>query len=230
MNAPKPPDPGKTAEAQFRTNAGTAIVQNMLNQTNQVTPFGTLTYSKTGSTPLIDSNGKNWGNLPQFTATQTSPQLEALINSPFDANAAATARQRDYDSMFLDDMWNRDQQTYESNLLNRGLAMGSEAYNSAMQQFGDQRARAYANMDLSGRNQAYQEVMSERARPINEILSAINGVPFGSTPSASINAPDYAGLVQANYAQRMANHNAKIGAVAQLVGSVARAGMGGWGG
>jgi hypothetical protein len=49
MNAPKPPDPVKTAEAQADMNQATAITQYGLGATNQVTPYGNLTYSQVGT-------------------------------------------------------------------------------------------------------------------------------------------------------------------------------------
>ena len=45
---PKPPDPWETATAQGSLNQQTAYAQNRLNQVNQVTPYGTLTYQPTG--------------------------------------------------------------------------------------------------------------------------------------------------------------------------------------
>lgn len=43
-SAPAMPDPYKTADAQAKANIDTAIAQTLLNQTNQVTPWGSVTY------------------------------------------------------------------------------------------------------------------------------------------------------------------------------------------
>lgn len=48
-SAPAPPDPAKTAAAQGQLNADAARLQAQLNRINQVTPWGSLTYS--GGTP-----------------------------------------------------------------------------------------------------------------------------------------------------------------------------------
>lgn len=45
---PKPPDPYNTANAQGNVNQETAYAQQRLNQTNQVTPYGSLTYTNSG--------------------------------------------------------------------------------------------------------------------------------------------------------------------------------------
>jgi len=46
------PDPTATANAQSSANVDTAIAQQALNDTNQVTPFGTLTFEQTGTRTL----------------------------------------------------------------------------------------------------------------------------------------------------------------------------------
>ena len=70
-SAPPAPDPAATARAQATANRETAITQFGLNAVNQVTPYGNLTYTQTGT----------WADgTPRFTATQTlSPaEQEAL--------------------------------------------------------------------------------------------------------------------------------------------------------
>ncbi|WP_420959366.1 tail fiber domain-containing protein [Brucella sp. IR073] len=77
--APKAPDPKETSAAQTGTNIGTAVANSWLNNVNQVTPDGTLTYSQTGSKKYYDPyTGKTY-DIPTFTATQTlSPQQQAI--------------------------------------------------------------------------------------------------------------------------------------------------------
>ncbi|MDF2809888.1 MAG: hypothetical protein K0S56_919 [Microvirga sp.] len=48
FDAPEPPDPYATAQAQAGFNQQTALTQQALNMVNQVTPYGSLTYSQTG--------------------------------------------------------------------------------------------------------------------------------------------------------------------------------------
>jgi hypothetical protein len=229
MKAPQPPDPDRTALAQFKANTGTALYQQILNQTNQVTPFSSLTYDRIGDFEYTDDKGHVW-NVPRFQATQSSPMLEAYVNSPFDPDEASRQRLNDLGREFLDPMWDQQAQTYEANLLNRGIGMGTEAYRNAMQQFGDQRSRAYNDMALHGDQQFFNQAQTERQRGLNEILAAMSGVPLGQTPAASIAPPDYQGAVQANYQQRLANHQANMGALGNIVGIGLRGAMGGWGG
>lgn len=230
MNAPKPPDPIATARGQFLANTGTAIAQQAMNQTNQVNPFSSLTYNQTGTHQIKDSSSGRTYDIPTWTATTSSPYLDRLgehINSPFDANEETQRRLTELSSGFLTPEWDRRRQELESNLLNRGLGIGTEAYKTAVQGFEDSRTRAYNDMLLSGRGQAFGEAQYERQRPINEIMAAVTGTPFGATPSVGISPPDYQGAVQANYAQRAQNYSNMIGGIAGLAGTVLGGALGG---
>ena len=71
FGSPDPPDPISTAAAQTGTNVNTALANTALNQVNQVTPQGNLTYSQTGSTHFTDPTTGVGYDIPQTTATQT---------------------------------------------------------------------------------------------------------------------------------------------------------------
>ena len=47
--APKPPDPKETSSAQTGTNIGTAIGNNVMGMVDQVTPYGNMNYTQTGT-------------------------------------------------------------------------------------------------------------------------------------------------------------------------------------
>lgn len=69
---PAPPDPTKTAQAQTQSNTTTAENNATLNNVNQVTPFGNVTYDVTGTGP---------NNIPRWTQTTTlSPEQQNLLN------------------------------------------------------------------------------------------------------------------------------------------------------
>ena len=50
----------QTAQAQQGLNRQTAVTQQLLNQTNQVTPYGSLIYSQTGSNFVADPQGQTY--------------------------------------------------------------------------------------------------------------------------------------------------------------------------
>ena len=76
---PQPPNPYATAAAQTGTNVGTGVANAFLNNVNQRTPQGDLSYDVTGNYNWTDpSTGHNY-SIPRFTATQTqTPQAAAI--------------------------------------------------------------------------------------------------------------------------------------------------------
>lgn len=77
--APKAPDPKETSAASTSTNIGTAVANSYLNNYNQNTPDGSLSYDQTGSYDWFDPYTNKTYNIPRFTATQTlSPQQQAI--------------------------------------------------------------------------------------------------------------------------------------------------------
>lgn len=78
-NAPTPPNPIQTAAAQTGTNVSTAVANAFLNNTNQVTPTGTLTYNPTGNFSWSDPTTGQTYSIPRFTSTQElSPAQQQL--------------------------------------------------------------------------------------------------------------------------------------------------------
>jgi hypothetical protein len=85
--APTPTDPKETASAQTAQNISTAITQQHMNNVNQVTPDGALTYEQTGTVQHVDPNDPSKVyDIPTYTATQTLSQNQQAIK---DANDQA---------------------------------------------------------------------------------------------------------------------------------------------
>ena len=74
---PPPPNPYAVANAQTGTNIGTAIASQTLANTNQVTPYGTTTYDRTGG--YTDPTTGQW--VPQYTQTTALNPTEQQIFS-----------------------------------------------------------------------------------------------------------------------------------------------------
>lgn len=252
-SAPPPQDPRATAQAQTQSNVGTAIAQAGQNNVNQITPEGNLTYTHTPSG--INLEGVN---VPQWTATQTlspenqrlfdlnkatqlsigqtglaqSNKIGTLLGTPVDlSNSATEARLFDLGRQRLDPMFAQRREALESNLLNRGIGMGSEQYNRAMTDFGQQQNDAYNQLLLSGRGQAVQEALAQRNQPINEISALLSGSQvsqpnFIGTPQTQIANTDVAGIYRDSFNQQLANaqmanstKNAMIGGLFGLGGA-----------
>ncbi len=248
MDAPQAPDPKATAAAQGQMNKETAIAQANLNNYDQYTPQGSLKY---------DVIGTNSDGTPKYQATQTySPENQKLYDNymklagqmggigntlagnvaqtqgqPFKmGNEATEARLMELGSKRLDPLLARRREGTESDLINRGVRPGSEAYERMMGNVGEQENDAYNQLLLTGRGQAAQESLAERNQPLNEMMALLGGTQVQqpnmvNTPQTSVSGVDYAGLVSNNYNQQVGANNAMWGGIAGLGGSA----LGGWG-
>ena len=96
-DTPQPPDPRITAGAQTASNVSTALANAHLNNVNQVTPLGSLTYTTDPAqnyTFTDPSTGAAY-TIPQYTSTQTlSPQQQAIqdTNQASQLNLASLAK------------------------------------------------------------------------------------------------------------------------------------------
>lgn len=233
---PTPPDPKVTAAAQTGMNIDTAQAQQLTNQTNQVTPQGSITYSNTGTNSFVNSDGKTV-NIPQYTATQTySPAEQALfdlsnktkanigqigvdqskaigtlLGTPIDlnSNSATEARLAQLGASRLDPQFAQSEDALRTKLSNQGLQPGSAAWNAEMQQFGQNKNDAYNQMYLTGHGQAVQEALTQRNQPINEISALLSG--------SQVSQPSFAQTPTASIASPdymgavQNNYNAQLG-------------------
>ncbi len=241
VSSPKPPDPVKTAEAQSGLNRDTALSQQLLNQTNQIGPDGSLTYAQTGYNSYVDTNGKTV-SVPQFTATTSlSPQQAAIkrqtdaaslnlgtianersaflkdyLAKPFDVNADVEKKIYDMGSARLDPRFETQRDQLSTRLVASGIRPGTAAYDQQMKEFENSRNDAYNQLALTGRQQAFNEASYERAQPLNEISALMSGAQvqqptFVNTPTANVGGVDYTGLVNSNYQAKVQNQNAAMG-------------------
>lgn len=250
MSAPKAPDPVKTANAQAQMNKDTAVAQYGLNATNQVTPEGNLTYTQSGT----------WADgTPRFTATQTlSPEqkqlydqqtqlgsklnnlaigqtdrLGSVLGQPVDlSNDATESRLMELGRSRLDPVLQQQRKATETELINKGVRPGTEAYKRAIDQTGQQENDAYTQLLLNGRQQSVQEILAQRNQPINEISALMSGgqvstPQFTNTPQPGVNGVDYTGLVNNKYKADMDAYSGKMSGLFGLAGAFAKP-LGGW--
>jgi hypothetical protein len=189
---PQAPDPAKTSAAQTQSNVQTAIANATLGATNQVTPYGSLTYTKTGGEQV----GDNF--VPSYTATQTlSPQQQAIMDQqqalqrqalglaptvlenvnrsiaqplnfdglPAMAGDQAKFRDEAYNALTArsTDSINRAVGLKETALRNQGVAEGSVAWNRAMQPFEQSRVDASQQGTINAGNLAGQNITQAQA-------------------------------------------------------------------
>lgn len=252
MKAPSPPDPVRTAQAQAGMNRDTAITQMQLNSTNQYNPWGSVTYEQTGTTGFTDSQG-NWVETPQYEQTTTlTPEQQAIFDQTqaAETNLAELANEQ---SSFLQDymsepfefensdaeQWAYDlaaprilqqqgqnEATLRSTLANKGIREGSAAWDAEMARMTNANTDQLNQLALTGRSQAFNEALTQRNQPLNEIIGLLSGTQVQNpgqaspaTPQAGVAGVDYTGLVGQNYQARLNNHQAKMGGLFGLAGA-----------
>jgi len=122
----------------------------------------------------------------------------------------------------LDPQFEQQQRQLETSLANKGIAIGSEAWNRAMDQFSRARNDAYAGarsdaisgggaeqsrlfgLDLGARQQGITEALTRRNQPLNELSAILSGgsvatPQFAPAGAASVAPVDYTSLVNNKY-------------------------------
>jgi hypothetical protein len=261
ISSPKPPpapDPVATAAAQTQSNVGTALAQGQLNNVNQVTPYGNLTY--TSSPSGVNVGGQN---IPQYTATQTlSPDQQTLFNlgtqtqknigqigvdqsqkigqllgTPVDLSPGAVDQHLTQLGLArLEPQLQRDWQNREATLMNRGIMPGSEAYAREQEAFNQSKNDAYNQLILGGYGQGQQSILAQRNQPINEITALLSGSqvsqPNFITPNSPTMQPtNVAGIYNDAYQNQLAAYGMQNQQNNALMGGLfglASAPLGGW--
>lgn len=97
----------------------------------------------------------------------------------------------------------------------------------ARDQFGVAQDQFNYGAGMSGRQQALNELLTQRQTPMNEITSLLSGAQVArpqwtATPTATVQPANLEGLVQSNYQQQMQSYNGLMGGLASLGGTAAR--------
>ncbi len=224
-SAPSAPDPMKTAQAQGKMNKETAVAEYGLNATNQVTPWGNLTYSNIGK----------WDDgTPRFQAEQTlNPQIQGIVNNalgtmsaPIDfSNDEVEGRLMDLGRQRLDPLLAQRRGSSEQEAFNRGVRPGSEAYDRMMRGVGQDENDAYTQLMLQGRGQALNEMQMARNLPLNEAIALMTGGQSGyiNTPGSTVAPVDYTGLVNQKYQSELANYQSGMSGMFGLGSALVKA-------
>lgn len=239
--APAQPDPVATAQAQGAVNKETAIANARLNNVNQYTPYGSLTYQETGNvdgTPTFSStislspeqqkllNMSNQGDIG--TAQLGLDQLGRISNAvstPFSygglpdaptAQSMQDAQSTGQQAVLsrLQPQWEHDQQALDAKLSNQGIQQGSEAYNDAYRQFNNAKNDAMQQAILSGQQYATQgqnDALARRQQAIQE---------YSTQRNAPLN--EYAALTSGSQVTNPTFQNIQYGgaAPADLAGNI----------
>ncbi len=215
-SAPTPPNPAQVSADQTKSNVSTAIANATLGNTNQVTPYGSLTYNQTGAQ---DVGGGVM--VPSYTATQTlSPEQQQIydkttglqnqalglgpqvltnvgntINTPLPSQADFTNQAYNALTSRANQSLDLQQKAQQTQLANQGIQAGSNAYDNAlrpiMQERTDISNQGLANATgLAGQNLSQAQAVHNQ--PLQD-YSALLG--FGGSTTQPTYAPPSAGQV-----------------------------------
>lgn len=241
--APAPPDPVATAQAQTQSNRETAVANANLNRYDQSGPQGGVdwevvgtnadgtpqysqrTYYSPGEQQVYDTNLATRQNVGQI-GLNASGRIGDLLNTNFNPNDAVADKLYDLGTKRLDPRFAQQQATLEQSLANKGIGVGTSAYQRAMGQFGETRNDAYNQLALTGQQQAWNQAVAERAQPINEVTALMSGsqvsTPWvGGQQNTTQANTDVAGIYQNNFQNQMGIYNAEMNQQNAMMGGIA---------
>ena len=251
-SAPAPPDYTGAAQQTAQGNIEAARVATAANRVNQVTPYGNLSYAVTGADPygnptwtatqtlspaqqqLLDYQNQTSLGLGRL-AGQGLGYVENMLNTPFDVSRLPTTGfnpSQTYQEAYMQRLAPQLQQGREQlqqQLANKGIDIGSEAYDRAMMQQAQRENDLLAAATTQGfgvGQQARQSALQEQAYLRNEPLNTLSAVRTGaqvqgpqfvnSAQQATTAGPDILGAAQMGYNAQMGDFNAKQAAQANL--------------
>ena len=245
MNQPQAPDPYATAAAQTQSSEQTAKYQQSLNQTNQITPYGSVQYQQTGTSPdgapistatttlapavqnLVDSNIAN-NQAESGIAGQLASNAASTLSHPLDLGPTALQGEiNKQNAVTLDPYWARQDAQTEQTAYDRGLQPGSDGYSAAMQNEGTLKNQSYAQSYQGAAQQAQNALMQQYNEPLNALSALQSGSQVSqpgvgqtaNAPQTSVAGTNIAGLVEQNYQDQVAQSSAEMGGLFGLGGS-----------
>lgn len=155
-----------------------------------------LNYLKSYDTSNVDST---LGNLTNWAATSSASNLGNMGDYTFSVDGSDAARQRAEDAYYnamvdkLNPQFERQQADYSTMLQNKGLPVGSEAYERAMSDLQEKQNDALtqaAYSSVMGGQNAYSQSLADQINAgafgnqaqqayINQLLSALEGSASG---------------------------------------------------
>jgi len=243
--APAAPDYSAAAQATASGNLDAARAATAANRVNQVTPYGRLDYSVTGQDPygnptwtatqtlspeqqqLLDYQNQTSMGLGRL-AGQGLGYVENMLNTPFNTAALPSTGfnpSQTYQEAYMQRLQPQIQQTREAlqqQLANKGIDIGSTAYDRAMQNQAQRENDLLAAATTQGfgvGQQARQQALTEQAYLRNEPLNTLSAVRTGSqvtgpqfvnsAQQATTAGPDLLGAAGMQYNAQMGDFNAQ---------------------
>lgn len=259
-SVPKAPDPVKTANAQAGMNRDTALTEQMINMVSQNNPWGSIQYTQNGNNSFVGADGKTV-TVPSYMQTTTytpeqqaifdktqqtqtnladlgveqSAKMQQYLKDPFQfSNQDAADWAYDLGSSRILPQQEQQRKALEAQLINSGIQRGTQAWDAEMSRMTNANTDQMNQLMLQGRGQAFNENLTTRNQPINEITALLSGTQLQNpgamspgTGNVGVGGVDYTGLVNQQYQAKAANSGALMGGLFGLAGTGLRMGFGG---
>ena len=245
-SAPPPPDYAGAAKETAAGNLEAARANIAANRVNQVTPYGSLKYEITGADPYgnptwtatqtLSPEQQRLADIQNQLSIGTGELGEQglgyvrnMISQPFDTSKLPSTGfnpSQTYQEAYMQRLAPQIQQNREKlyqDLANRGIDIGSEAYQRAMFQQAQRENDLLLGATTQGFNvgqQARSQALQEQAYLRNEPLNTLNAVRSGAQLTApqfvnpaqqAVTAgPDLLGAAQAQGNAAMNAYNAQV--------------------
>ena len=249
LSPPSPPDPYATAAAQQQTNVGAAEDQQAINNVNQTTPYGSLTYNQTGTnaqgipiysaTTALNPAEQTLFNTDVGTQTQMAQDASklasnlgsSLTSAPNLGNSALVNQMMGWQKDYMQPIFNNQNSNLNSQLANQGLAVGSGAYNNAQMGLAQNQNQAYESGLLNDESTAYNQALQSYEAPIQTLGTLLGESQPGSvtsslaqTPQEQIQPANLESLVQQDYQSQLQNYGNTMSGLFSIPSAV----LGGW--
>jgi len=244
-SAPAAPNYAAAAQETAQGNLDAARAATAANRVNQVTPYGRLEYSVTGQDPygnptwtatqslspqqqqLLDYQNQTSMGLGRL-AGQGLGYVENMLKTPFDTSALPSTGfnpSQSYQDAYMQRLQpqiTQNREALQQQLANKGIDIGSTAYDRAMQTQAQRENDLLAAATTQGfgvGQQARQSALQEQAYLRNEPLNTLSAVRTGSqvtgpqfvnsAQQATTAGPDLLGAAGMQYNAQMGDFNQK---------------------
>jgi hypothetical protein len=226
---PATPDYTGAARETAAGNLDAARAATAANRVNQVTPYGSLSYAITGKDPygnptwtattalskdqqqLYDydiATSKGLGELQQKGLGYVSNMLDQPFNTSGLAQTGINAGEKYEDAIMrrLQPTIAAETKSFDAQMANQGIPVGSEAYENAKRVF-DARQNDKLTSAITGgmdvgmraRQQGFGELAYQRNEPINTLNAVRSGSQVTGPSGYFVNAPQQATTSGADY-------------------------------
>jgi hypothetical protein len=228
-DVPATPDYAGAAKETAAGNLDAARAAVASNRVNQITPYGSLNYAITGSDPY---GNPTWTATSKFSPDQQALYDYDIASSK--GLGALQSKGLTYVSNMLDQPFNTsnlpktginpgedmtqsimrrlqptlamEQKSFDTQMANQGIPLGSEAYQNAKRMFDERQNDRLVSSIIQGtdtglraRGQGFSEQAYQRNEPINTLNAVRSGSQVTNPNSFYVNAPQQATTAGADY-------------------------------